>query len=76
MTRLIPLPARKVIKTLEKLGFEQKRQRGSHLFMSHPDGRSTVIPIHKGEDIGRGLMRKILNYIELHVNSFLKLLRK
>jgi len=76
MTRLIPVQARFVIKALEKIGFERKRQRGSHLFMEHPDGRCTVVPIHKGEDIGRGLLRKILNDVELDVATFLDLLKK
>jgi predicted RNA binding protein YcfA (HicA-like mRNA interferase family) len=38
MSRIVPLPAKKVEKALEKLGFEQIRQRGSHLFLRHPDG--------------------------------------
>jgi len=31
----------------------------------HPDGRATVIPVHAGETIGRGLMAKILRDVEL-----------
>jgi len=54
-----PLPARKVIKALENIGFRQIRQKGSHLFMRHPDGRTTLITIHPGEKIGNGMIRKI-----------------
>jgi predicted RNA binding protein YcfA (HicA-like mRNA interferase family) len=39
MTKIKPLPAKTVIKALEKIGFKQLRQKGSHLFMRHPDGR-------------------------------------
>jgi predicted RNA binding protein YcfA (HicA-like mRNA interferase family) len=52
MSRIVPLPAKKVAKALEKLGFEQIRQRGSHLFLRHPDGRTTIIPVHSTENIG------------------------
>ena len=60
-----PLPARKVIRALENIGFRQIRQKGSHLFMGHPDGRTTLITIHPGEKIGKGLIRKIINDAEL-----------
>jgi predicted RNA binding protein YcfA (HicA-like mRNA interferase family) len=53
---LRPVPARKVIKLLNKVGFQTIRQRGSHVILKHPDGRVTVVPIHPGEDIGRGLL--------------------
>ncbi len=60
-----PLPARKVIRALENIGFRQIRQKGSHLFMRHPDGRTTLIPMHPGEKIGKGMIRKIINDAEL-----------
>ncbi len=43
-----------MIKALAKIGFQSVRQRGSHLIMKHPDGRSTVIPVHPGEELGAG----------------------
>jgi predicted RNA binding protein YcfA (HicA-like mRNA interferase family) len=61
MDKINPLPPKKVIKALEKIGFQQIRQKGSHLFMHHPDGRTTLITVHLGEDIGKGMIRKILN---------------
>ena len=60
-----PLPARKVIRALENIGFRQIRQKGSHPFMRHPDGRTTLIPMHPGEKIGKGMIRKIINDAEL-----------
>jgi predicted RNA binding protein YcfA (HicA-like mRNA interferase family) len=36
------------------------RVKGSHHYLQHGDGRATVIPVHSGEDIGRGLLAKIL----------------
>ncbi len=71
--RLTPLPVNKVIKILEKIGFQKVRQKGSHVFLKHPDGRTTVVPIHKGEEIGRGLLRKIIKDAKLTREDFLKL---
>ena len=69
-----PLPARKVIRALENIGFRQIRQKGSHLFMQHPDGRTTLIPIHPGEKIGKGLIRKIINDAELTRDRWFELI--
>jgi len=43
---------------LQILGFEVIRVRGSHHFLKHPDGRATVIPVHKNESNGIGLFMK------------------
>jgi len=56
MDKIKPLSSSKVIKALEKIGFQQIRQKGSHLFMDHPDGRTTIITVHSGEDIGKGMI--------------------
>ena len=69
-----PLPARKVIRALENIGFRQIRQKGSHLFMQHSDGRTTLIPIHPGEKIGKGLIRKIINDVELTRDRWFELI--
>jgi predicted RNA binding protein YcfA (HicA-like mRNA interferase family) len=72
--KLKPLPTKKVIDILEQLGFKKIRQRGSHLFFRHPDGRTTIVPIHKGEDIGRGLLQEIIKDTKLTKEEFLKYL--
>jgi predicted RNA binding protein YcfA (HicA-like mRNA interferase family) len=72
--RLKPLPSKKVIQILERLGFKKIRQRGSHVFFRHPDGRTTIIPIHKGEEIGRGLLQEIIKDTKLTKEEFLKYL--
>ncbi len=75
MSRLPAIPPRKLCQVLEALGFELVRQKGSHLFYRHPDGRATVVPYHAGEDLGRGLVRAILRDIELSRDEFLALLK-
>lgn len=76
MSRLAPISSRRLCTLLEHLGFEQIRQRGSHAYFRHPDGRSTVVPMHRGEDIGRGLLRAILRDIELSVERYERVRRQ
>ncbi len=66
-------------KVLEKilfiLGFYMVRQKGSHVFYRHPDGRYTTIPYHGGIDISRPLLRTILKEINLSTEEFTELLK-
>lgn len=62
-------------KLLFKLGFRKVRQKGSHVFYRHPDGRTTTVPHHSNRDLARPLIKEILREIELSVyeyNNFLK----
>jgi predicted RNA binding protein YcfA (HicA-like mRNA interferase family) len=74
MTRLPSLTGKQVIKALGKAGFETFRQKGSHVYLKHPDGRATVVPVNKGESIGRGLLRNIIKDAELGRDEFIELL--
>lgn len=69
MPKLIPIKAKKLMKMLKALGFLQRDAEGSHVFFRHPDGRTTVIPIHNRE-LSKGLLRKILNDIRLSVEEY------
>jgi predicted RNA binding protein YcfA (HicA-like mRNA interferase family) len=55
----------RLIRALSKVGFEVARTKGSHHFLQHPDGRCTVVPVHRGENIGRGLFAQILRDCEM-----------
>lgn len=73
MTKLRLLTAKEMAKILKKIGFEFKRQEGSHMFFEHPDGRTTVIPNHPGEEIDRGLLNKIVKHdLGMEREEFLK----
>ena len=65
MTRLPSVTGKQLIAALKQLGFDVLRIKGSHHYLQHPDGRATVVPVHAGEDIGRGLMAKILRATKL-----------
>jgi predicted RNA binding protein YcfA (HicA-like mRNA interferase family) len=60
-----------VVAILEKLGFAEARQRGSHKQYRHPDGRSTTVPFHGGRDISPVLLRQIAKDIHLTVEEML-----
>ncbi len=66
MSNLPALTGKQIIRALEKIGFVEVRVRGSHHFIRHADGRSTVVPSHSGETIGRGLLSKILRDTEVN----------
>ncbi len=69
------LEAKELIKILNKMGFEVVRQRGSHAYLKHKDGRCAVVPVHPGREIGKGLFKKILNEIEISREEFLKFIK-
>jgi predicted RNA binding protein YcfA (HicA-like mRNA interferase family) len=70
--KLTPIKPKNLIKLLEKQGFLEIRQKGSHKFFRHKDGRTTVVPYHTGREISRGLLKEILDDIEMPVVIFLK----
>lgn len=74
MPKLPVIKGSELIAALRKAGFETVRQRGSHVRLRHPDGRVVTIPIHAGEELGRGLLRKILRDADLSVGELINLL--
>ena len=58
------------------LGFAAVRQPGSHVFVRHPDGRTTTVPNHPGRDLARPLIREILREIELTPDQFREVLQQ
>jgi predicted RNA binding protein YcfA (HicA-like mRNA interferase family) len=66
------LKASEVVSILEKLGFVEIRQRGSHRQYRHPDGRATTVPFHSGHDISPLLLKQIAKDIGLTIEQFLR----
>jgi len=50
------------------------RVKGSHHYLRHSDGRTTVVPVHAGETLGPGLMAKILSDCEMTSEELRRLL--
>ena len=74
MSRTPRVTGTEVIAALGKAGFSVLRIKGSHHFLRHEDGRSTVVPVHAGETIGPGLLHKILRDCQVTVDQLTELL--
>ena len=61
----------------ETLGFTVIRRRGSHVRMRSDDCRYTSVPVHSGEDIPKGLLRKIIREdLEMTLEDFVRIYKK
>ncbi len=67
MPKLPVLSGQEVIKILERLGYKQARQRGSHVVMRR-DGAGCVVPLHK--EIKTGTLGGILRQAGLSADEF------
>ncbi|MCE5314250.1 type II toxin-antitoxin system HicA family toxin [bacterium] len=76
MTRLPIIDCKAMEKLLLQLDFEIVRQKGSHVFYRHSDGRTTTIPHHPGRDLGRPLIREILREVDISPEQFVEILGK
>ena len=74
MTNWPTLKSSDITKGLKKASFQLVRQKGSHARFEHEDGRATTVPIHVGQDVGRGLLKKILRDIEMSFEEFRRFL--
>lgn len=74
MSRLPIVDAKTLERVVVSLGFQRVRQKGSHAFYRHSDGRTTTIPHHPGHDIARPLIREILREIKLSPDDYVKTL--
>ena len=76
MAQLV-ISGKELIRLLEKLGFEVIRINGSHHRVKHPDGRVTTVPVHKNEDLPKGLVRKIIREdLEMNFEEFIAFVRE
>ena len=73
--KLPVLSGREVIKALKKIGFEEKRQKGSHIILAKETDegkKGVVVPNHK--EIDKGTLLEIIRQSGLKREEFLKLL--
>jgi len=74
MSQLPVVSGKDFIKFLQMLGFIVVRIQGSHYRLKHPDGRVTTIPVHKNEDLPKGLLRKIIREdLDMELDEFINL---
>lgn len=72
MSKLPSLSGKVLIRALKNFGFKEIRIKGSHHFLKHNDNRCTVVPVHGGEIIGKGLLLQILKDCEITKEDLLK----
>jgi predicted RNA binding protein YcfA (HicA-like mRNA interferase family) len=77
MSQLPVVSGKEFVEFLQKSGFVVTRINGSHYRMKHPDGRTTTVPVHRNEDLPKGLLRRIIrDDLEMELDEFLGLIRK
>lgn len=77
MTQRLPsVKALAVIRALEREGFQVVRSAGSHHRLVHGQDprRATTVPVHKGRDLPRPMLRAIIKQAGLSVEEFVRLL--
>ena len=74
MSELPRISGREVVKALRKVGYEQDRQRDSHIVLRQTaePHRRVVVPDHK--EVAKGTLRAIIKQVGLTVDEFRKLL--
>ena len=72
MSNFPAFSGKKLIKVLKGFGFEVIRVKGSHNFLQHSDGRCTTVPVHSNENIGIGILSKIVRDCEVDKKDLLK----
>ena len=73
--KLPSVNCRELVRALKRAGFEEQRQRGSHLHLRRvSDGTRVTVPVHKGRSVPMGTLRAILRDADIGVDKFLELL--
>ncbi len=73
--KLPRITCRDLVRALRRAGFEERRQRGSHLTMRRQsDGKRVTVPVHEGQTVPVGTLRAILRDAGLTVEDLVELL--
>ena len=76
MPNLPHLSGRKVIRVLERLGFVQVCQRGSHVVMKRSTTEGSVgcvVPLH--DEVALGTLHSILKQARVTADDFIKVMK-
>lgn len=75
MSKLPAVSGGDVVRALERLGFRQARQRGSHVSMVRDDPFAAItVPMHR--EVAKGTLRSIIRDAGLSVDEFVAALRQ
>lgn len=65
------LPPNKIIKAMNKIGFEKCSQKCSHAkYINYQTGKIFIIPMHS--EIAKGTLKSILEQEDIELEEFLK----
>jgi predicted RNA binding protein YcfA (HicA-like mRNA interferase family) len=77
MAKQLTVSGKKLVRILTKEGFTVIRINGSHHRLKHYDDRVTTVPVHKNDDLPKGLIQKIVREdLRMELEDFNKLLSK
>jgi len=75
--KLPRVDCQQLIRALKRAGYEEQRQRGSHLHLRRErDGKRVTVPVHKGRPVPIGTLRSILRDADISIDEFRQLLKK
>ena len=73
--KLPRITGKQLIRALERAGYLQQRQRGSHVYLKREsDGRRVVVPVHSGREIPLGTLHAILRDADITPEQLIELL--
>lgn len=73
----IVISGKEIVKVLEREGYSIYRVHGSHHILKHTDGRKITIPVHKNDDLPKGLLSKIIKEdLKMTFEEFEKLMKQ
>ena len=73
--KLPALTGKDAARVARRLGFELRRQRGSHaVYVRSSDAARVVIPLHSGLDLKRKTLRGIISDLKVTTEEFVELL--
>lgn len=71
MVKLAVISGKKMIKILQREGFEIFRIKGSHYFMyNREENKYTTVPVHNNSDLPIGLLNDILRQTGLSAEKY------
>lgn len=73
--KLPAITSKEIVRVAQHLGFEFRRQKGSHAIYVHPgDQRRVVVPMHSGHDLKPKTLRGIIGDMGITIENFQSML--
>ncbi|PIR46930.1 MAG: hypothetical protein COV07_01700 [Candidatus Vogelbacteria bacterium CG10_big_fil_rev_8_21_14_0_10_45_14] len=76
MPKLPALKPKQAIRILIRLGFVEKRQKGSHKIFENSAGTVFVVAVHGSKELRSGITHELRQVSDISDGEFLKLLKK